>query len=91
MSKEHVFSALEHLASEAVAAGLMDENETLIWDRGVKAGGVPPALYVGGRGNVCTFMPRFTLKTTEREAILAMEAVTYALRTLCLNKVGGDQ
>lgn len=88
VTKEHMDHALKFLRHEATEAGLMDAEDILIYDRGVRAGGVPPALYVGRRGDHCTFLPRFTTDTTQREVLLVLEAVTFALRTLRLNQLG---
>jgi len=86
MSKDdtpsHLEMALTNLREEAVKAGLMGDDERLIYERGSKTNGVAPHLTVGDRSRTCAFVPRFTLKTTQREAILMMEASYTTLRAL---------
>lgn len=79
VTKDHLDRALTNLKRNAVEARLMSRDDALIYDRGVAAGGVPAAVYVGRRGSHAGFVPRFTLDQSQREQVAIMEAISAAL------------
>jgi hypothetical protein len=82
VTKSHLEVALTNLRREAVACGLMGEDEKLTYEKASRVNGVPAYLWVGHRGAHAPFVPKWTLRHTQREHILMMEAVSAALFTL---------
>jgi hypothetical protein len=52
-----IVAMLETLRIQAIKAGLMTEEDKLIYDSGVAAGGVAPAVWLNERGTDCPFPP----------------------------------
>lgn len=80
ISKQDIELAVTHLRDAAIGAGLMQENEALIYEAGVASGGVTANLWVGRRGSHAHFVPYFTLDNTKREQVLIMRTAARALR-----------
>jgi hypothetical protein len=90
VTKSHLEIALTNLRREAVACGLMGEDETLTYEKGSRVNGVTAMLWVGSRGHHAPFVPRFTLRNTQREQILMIEAASYSLFTLRMHNMAKE-
>lgn len=89
-TKNHLEIALINLRREALEAGLMAEDDKLIYDKGNRVNGISGELWLGREGTRASFVPRFTLRNTQREHILMMESATTALRAARLFRVCYD-
>lgn len=88
VTKSHLEVALTNLRREAVVCGLMGEDEKLTYEKGSRVNGVTAHLWVGQRGAHAPFVPKWTLRHTQREHILMIEAATAALFALRMHKAG---
>jgi hypothetical protein len=68
----------------------MGEDEKLTYEKGSRVNGIEARLWVGHRGSHAPFMPKWTMRHTQREHILMIEAASaalFALRMLNASKV----
>jgi len=79
VGKSHLAVTLSNLQREAREAGLMGEDENLTYERGSRVNGVTAHLWVGQRGTHAPFLPKWSLRHTQREHLLMMEAACAAL------------
>lgn len=86
MAKEQRKTLLEitltNLEHELRAIGALPEGEHLIYEKGSVTNGVSRQLWQGRRGSLCPYVPRWSLKTTQSEAIAQMGAIAHALFAL---------
>jgi hypothetical protein len=87
VGRTHLAAVLENLEREAKAAGLMGQDEKLSYERGSRVNGITANLWVGQRGTHAPFVPKWTLRHSQREQLLMMESVAYALFALRMSKV----
>jgi len=73
-----IVSMLETLRLRAIRVGLMTEDQKLIYDSGVAAGGVAPAVWLDERGTDVPFLPKFEI-INRREQYAIIQGAIYAL------------
>lgn len=81
-----IVAMLETLRISAIRAGLMTEDQRLIYDSGVAAGGVPPSVWLDERGADVPFLPKFQI-INRREQYAIIQGAIYALMAIN-NKLG---
>jgi hypothetical protein len=73
-----IVSTLDTLRTLAIKAGLMTEDQKLIYESGVAAGGVPPAVWLDQRGTDVPFLPKFEV-INRWEQYRTIQGAIYAL------------
>lgn len=81
VTKADVAGALGPLRRQAIKAGLMTEAQTLIYNEGVAAGGVPPRVWLDREGTQCPFLPTFEV-ISRKEQYRTIQGAVYALMAI---------
>lgn len=63
ITKDHITGTLLNLTHQARKAGLMTDDQRLLYSEGVASGGVPPRVWLDREGTHCPFLPTFEMLT----------------------------
>lgn len=80
-TKTTIVSMLDTLRGLAIKAGLMTQDQILIYAEGVAAGNVPPRVWLDREGTHCPFLPTFEV-INKREQYRTIQGAIYALTAL---------
>lgn len=77
-TKATILSMLESLQFQAVKAGLMTEDQKLLYAEGVAAGNVPPRVWLDREGTHCPFLPVMEV-LNKKEQYRTIQGAIFAL------------
>lgn len=78
ITKSTIVGTLLNLTHQARKAGLMTEDQRLLYAEGVATGGVPPRVWLDREGTHCPFLPTFEI-ITKKEQYRVIQGAIFAL------------
>jgi hypothetical protein len=85
VTKSTIVGVLDSLQFQARKAGLMTEDQHLLYAEGVATGGVPPRVWLDREGTHCPFLPTFEI-VSKKEQYRVIQGAIYALMAVNSNR-----
>jgi hypothetical protein len=84
-TKDTILTMLDSLRFQAVKAGLITEDQKLLYAEGVAAGNVPPRVWLDHEGQSCPFLPTMEV-LNKKEQYRIIQGAIFALMAINNNR-----